>query len=246
MYKDFEAAGIPKEDERKKVYCFHSLRVTFGTWLAQRGTAPRVHMELMRHTDMKLTMRYYTDPRLLDTMGAMQSLPELGAKKEEPETEESKTEEPRVEEPKAEDPPADDTTDVHSKDKTFIVQNRDFERPDGSKPVLSGGAQESENPTGASANGVSVSHMARATGLEPATTGSTIRYSNQLSYAPARVKIYISALKLSDGSDIFRVTRVLTVARVPKRRHFAVCCGKVKEKRDFKMRFRAQRNAIGQ
>jgi hypothetical protein len=27
---------------------------------------------------------------------------------------------------------------------------------------------------------------ARATGLEPATTGSTVRYSNQLSYAPLR------------------------------------------------------------
>lgn len=26
--------------------------------------------------------------------------------------------------------------------------------------------------------------LARATGLEPATTGSTVRYSNQLSYAP--------------------------------------------------------------
>jgi hypothetical protein len=26
---------------------------------------------------------------------------------------------------------------------------------------------------------------ARATGLEPATTGSTVRYSNQLSYAPS-------------------------------------------------------------
>ena len=28
--------------------------------------------------------------------------------------------------------------------------------------------------------------VARATGLEPATTGSTVRYSNQLSYAPSR------------------------------------------------------------
>src|SRR6266545_7499201 len=28
--------------------------------------------------------------------------------------------------------------------------------------------------------------LARATGLEPATTGSTVRYSNQLSYAPNR------------------------------------------------------------
>jgi hypothetical protein len=30
---------------------------------------------------------------------------------------------------------------------------------------------------------------ARATGLEPATTGSTVRYSNQLSYAPKPVGI---------------------------------------------------------
>src|SRR4051794_13118801 len=29
--------------------------------------------------------------------------------------------------------------------------------------------------------------VARATGFEPATTGSTVRYSNQLSYAPVRV-----------------------------------------------------------
>src|SRR5262249_43823297 len=28
--------------------------------------------------------------------------------------------------------------------------------------------------------------LARATGLEPATTGSTVRYSNQLSYAPSK------------------------------------------------------------
>src|SRR5262249_30976864 len=31
--------------------------------------------------------------------------------------------------------------------------------------------------------------LARATGLEPATTGSTVRYSNQLSYAPKLLPI---------------------------------------------------------
>src|SRR5215217_1578622 len=35
-----------------------------------------------------------------------------------------------------------------------------------------------------SRDGKAVSSSARATGLEPATTGSTVRYSNQLSYAP--------------------------------------------------------------
>ncbi len=49
---DLDRAGIPHADERGRKVCFHSLRVTFGTWLAQAGTAPRVHMELMRHTDM--------------------------------------------------------------------------------------------------------------------------------------------------------------------------------------------------
>lgn len=33
----------------------------------------------------------------------------------------------------------------------------------------------------------SLSCLARATGLEPATTGSTVRYSNQLSYAPKEI-----------------------------------------------------------
>src|SRR4051812_9339839 len=36
----------------------------------------------------------------------------------------------------------------------------------------------------ASAEGCEGSDQASATGLEPATTGSTVRYSNQLSYAP--------------------------------------------------------------
>jgi len=53
------------------------LRYTFGTSLAKAGVAPRVAMELMRHTDMKLTMNLYTDPRLLDTAGAVASLPAL-------------------------------------------------------------------------------------------------------------------------------------------------------------------------
>ncbi len=72
---DLKKAGITEYDDRGRKVCFHSLRVTYGTWLAQAGVAPRVHMELMRHTDMKLTMTFYTDPRLLDTAGAMNDLP---------------------------------------------------------------------------------------------------------------------------------------------------------------------------
>ena len=74
---DLDRAGIPRSDEWGKKVQFHSLRVTFGTWMAQAGVAPRVHMELMRHTDIKLTMKFYTDPRLLDTAGAIADLPDL-------------------------------------------------------------------------------------------------------------------------------------------------------------------------
>jgi integrase len=39
----------------------HALRKTFGTLLAASGVSPQVAMELMRHSDMKLTMGVYTD-----------------------------------------------------------------------------------------------------------------------------------------------------------------------------------------
>ena len=39
--------------------------------------APRVAMALMRHTDMRLTMNVYTDPRIFDLAGAVEKLPSL-------------------------------------------------------------------------------------------------------------------------------------------------------------------------
>ncbi len=53
---------------------FHALRHTFGTLLSK---SPRVAMELMRHTQMSLTMKVYTDPELLDLAGAVEMLPSL-------------------------------------------------------------------------------------------------------------------------------------------------------------------------
>ena len=34
-------------------------------------------MALARHTDLRLTMKHYTDPRILDTAGAVNRLPAL-------------------------------------------------------------------------------------------------------------------------------------------------------------------------
>jgi hypothetical protein len=74
---DLERAGIPYEDELGRRLDFHALRVTFGTMLATSGTALRTAMELMRHTDARLTTRIYTDPRLLDTAAAIKGLPQI-------------------------------------------------------------------------------------------------------------------------------------------------------------------------
>ena len=56
---------------------FHALRHTYGSLLAKAGIAPRVAMSLMRHTDMRLTMNVYTDPRIFDLSGAVEKLPAL-------------------------------------------------------------------------------------------------------------------------------------------------------------------------
>jgi integrase len=71
---DLKRAGIPKMDERGRTLDIHSLRVTFNTWLAKAGVSPRLNQELMRHQDLKMTTKVYTDVSLFDLAGALDSL----------------------------------------------------------------------------------------------------------------------------------------------------------------------------
>ena len=75
--RDLQAAGIPKRDDRGRTVDVHALRHTFCTHLSAAGVAPRTAQAAMRHSSLDLTMRYYTDPRLLDVAGAVASLPSL-------------------------------------------------------------------------------------------------------------------------------------------------------------------------
>jgi integrase len=70
---DCRRAGIPKRDEEGRTVDIHSLRTTFGTYLALAGVAPRTAMELMRHSEIGLTMKVYTDPRLLPLAAAVEA-----------------------------------------------------------------------------------------------------------------------------------------------------------------------------
>lgn len=75
--RDLAAAGIPFEDVRGRRIDLHALRKTYGTMLAAAGVSPRVAMELMRHSDMKLTMGVYTDVAQLPMIAETARLPSL-------------------------------------------------------------------------------------------------------------------------------------------------------------------------
>jgi integrase len=72
--KDLKAAGIPYQDARGEYADFHSLRKTFGTMLTLAGVGLRTVMELMRHSDMRLTAKTYIDANMLPVSDAMVSL----------------------------------------------------------------------------------------------------------------------------------------------------------------------------
>ena len=77
LNRDLRLAGIPKRDERGRTIDVHALRHTFGTLLSKGGVAPRTAQAAMRHSTIDLTMNVYTDPKLLDVHGALDSLPAL-------------------------------------------------------------------------------------------------------------------------------------------------------------------------
>jgi integrase len=70
-----KAAGIDKKDSLGRVVDFHSFRHTFCTYLHRAGVPLREAMELMRHSDVKLTMKVYTDTSLFALKPAVEKLP---------------------------------------------------------------------------------------------------------------------------------------------------------------------------
>ena len=75
--KDLLLAGIEERDARGRILEFHSFRRTWATFLNGAGIAPRVAMQLMRHSDVRLTMRDYTDETLLPVAEQLGRVPSL-------------------------------------------------------------------------------------------------------------------------------------------------------------------------
>ena len=61
LAKDLKACGIPVVDALGRRVDFHALRYTFATILARAGVPRRIAMELMRHSDSRLTDKVYVD-----------------------------------------------------------------------------------------------------------------------------------------------------------------------------------------
>jgi len=81
FHADMKAAGITPTDEQGRLADFHSLRNTFATILTLNGKPQREIMELMRHSDMRLTAKVYTDAGQLPLAQTVASLPGLAGLK---------------------------------------------------------------------------------------------------------------------------------------------------------------------
>ena len=77
MRKDLEAAKIPFEDAHDRRVDLHAMRDTFGTHLAAAGVAPFVLKELMRHSTVQQSEKYYIAADQLPVAAAMAALPKF-------------------------------------------------------------------------------------------------------------------------------------------------------------------------
>jgi integrase len=74
---DAKRNGIEYRDESGRYADFHALRYTWATFLQRNDIPQRFAMKLMRHSDMKLTAKVYTDETQLPIYDAIKGLPRL-------------------------------------------------------------------------------------------------------------------------------------------------------------------------
>lgn len=73
--RDLKAAGISKKDDRGMIVDFHSLRHSTATRLASENVPLTVAMQIMRHSDPRLTAKAYVDQSALPLTASMALLP---------------------------------------------------------------------------------------------------------------------------------------------------------------------------
>ena len=79
LYDQPLTPGLPKCDGAYRARNFHSPRHTFASNLVRAGVTPKVAMELMRHSDINLTLRRCSHVLLPERASAIAELPDLSA-----------------------------------------------------------------------------------------------------------------------------------------------------------------------
>jgi integrase len=77
LRRDSERNGIAYCDGSGRYADFHALRYTWATFLQRHGIAQRFAMKLLRHSDIRLTSKVYTDESQLPIYDAVKGLPRL-------------------------------------------------------------------------------------------------------------------------------------------------------------------------
>jgi len=75
--KDCKFAGVPLEDGAGRVVDFHSLRHTFAQLLVKQNVHPRTAQTMLRHRDIRTTMKVYVRDDQTAQKQALASLPSL-------------------------------------------------------------------------------------------------------------------------------------------------------------------------
>jgi len=70
---------LRQRDSAGRIVDLHSLRRTFATTLARSGVSPQMARQLMRHADMRTTIRHCEDLELRDLAAAVRGVPGVGA-----------------------------------------------------------------------------------------------------------------------------------------------------------------------
>ena len=68
-------AGVSYKDALGRQADFHAIRRSLNTHMAQNGVDAHTRKEIMRHSDLRLTLDVYTDPTALPTVAAIEKLP---------------------------------------------------------------------------------------------------------------------------------------------------------------------------
>ena len=184
--------AIPYIDDAGRYADFHALRHSTGSLLAASGTHPKVAQSILRHGSIDLTMSRYTHTYRGQESEAVECLPDFSlpsrvAQKAVGTGTDGRPVEPLQNGRERLTPkltPKLTPTAFSGYDRSAAIgTEQDNHREETySDNCLAGETLDNESDS-LSENDINEDET-RPTGFEPATTGSTVRYSNQLSYGP--------------------------------------------------------------